>query len=228
MRLSYVKIHPLGRLFFGMGSFAATLIAHDIIFAAIGLGLCLVLLRIVNGSWTPVFRALRLLLWLILPIGILHLLLTPGALIWPGSGLPFTWEGVDRTVWLSTRLFFLFFSAMLLSRLLSLDEWQAQLCRIPVVGRHLYPYMQLFQPMQKITAKLVRKHWRESRSRELVSLPEMIVRLLEDVLRSGHDQAKVVWEEWKDELPSCDLKFDGRALALMVLGISLPFAAWVA
>jgi len=59
-------------------------------------------------------------------------------------------------------------------------------------------------------------------------MPEMIICLLEDVLRSGHEQAKLVWEGWKSELPSCDLKFDGRALALMVLGISLPFAAWVA
>ncbi|MDQ6959258.1 MAG: hypothetical protein Q9M24_09140 [Mariprofundaceae bacterium] len=228
IRSSYVTIHPLGRLFFGMGGFAAALVAHGVVFAATGTGLSLILLRMVNRSWTPVFRAVRLLLWLILPICLLHLLLTPGALIWPGSGLPLTWEGVDRAVWLSTRLFFLFFSAMLLSRLLSLEEWQAQLCRIPVVGCRLYPYLQLFQPMQKITAELARKHWRESRSRGITSMPEMIVCLLEDVLRSGHDQAKLVWEGWKGELPSCDLKFDGRALALMVLGISLPFGAWVA
>jgi len=228
MHSSYVNIHPLGRLFFGLGFFAAALVAHGVVFAVTGTGLSLILLRMVNGAWTPAFRAIRLLLWLVLPICILHLLLTPGALIWPGSGLPLTWEGVDRAVWLSTRLFFLFFSAMLLSRSLSLGEWQAQLSRIPIVGRRLYPYLQLFQPMQKTTAKLARKHWRESRSRGITSMPEMIVCLLEDVLRSGHEQAKLVWEGWKDELPSCDLKFDGRALALVVLGISLPFAAWVA
>jgi len=228
IRSTHVNIHPLGRLFFGLGYFAAALVAHGIAFAAMGTGLSLILLRMVNGSWTSVLRAVRLLLWLILPICMLHLLLTPGALIWPGSDLPFTREGVDRAAWLSTRLFFLFFSAMLLSRLLSLDEWQAQLCRIPVVGRRLYPYLQLFHPMQKITAGLARKHWHESRSRGITSMPEMIVRLLEDVLRSGHQQAKLVWEEWKGEPPSCNLKFDGRALALMVLGITLPFAAWVA
>ncbi len=228
MHSSYVNIHPLGRLFFGLGFFAAALVAHGVAFAVTGTGLSLILLRMVNGSWTPVFRAVRLLLWLILPICMLHLLLTPGALIWPGSGLPLTWEGVDRAVWLSTRLFFLFFSAMLLSRSLSLGEWQAQLSSIPVVGRRLYPYLQLFQPMQKTTAKLARKHWRESRSRGITSMPEMIVCLLEDVLRSGHEQAKLVWEGWKGELPSSDLKFDGRALALMALGISLPFVAWMA
>jgi len=228
MHSFYVNIHPLGRLFFGLGCFAAALVAHDIVFAAVGTGLSLILLRMVNGVWTPAFRAIRLLLWLVLPICILHLLLTPGALIWPGSGLPLTWEGMDRAIWLSTRLFFLFFSAMLLSRSLSLGEWQAQLCRIPVVGRRLYPYLQLFQPMQKTTANMARKHWRESRSRGITAMPAMIASLLEDVLRSGHEQAKLVWEGWKSELPSCDLKFDRRALALMVLGISLPFAAWVA
>jgi len=225
---SYVNIHPLGRLFFGLGFFATALVAHDIVFAAVGVGLSLIPLRMVNGSWIPVFRAIRLLLWLVLPICILHLLLTPGALIWPGSSLPFTWEGLNRAIWLSTRLFFLFFSAMLLSRSLSMEEWQMQIYRIPAVGHRLYPYLQLFQPMQKTTAKLARKHWHESRSRGLASVPEMIAGLLEDVLRSGHEQAKLVWEGWKGELPSSDLKFDGYALALMVLGISLPFAVWVA
>jgi len=228
MHSSYITIHPLGRLFFGLGFFVAALVVRDVTFAAVGTGLSLILLHMVNGSWTPAFRATRLLLWLILPICILHLLLTPGALIWPGSVVPFTREGVDRALWLSTRLFFLFFSAMLLSRTLSMKEWQIQIYRIPALGRCAYPYLQLFNPMRDMAVSLVRKHWRESRSRGITAMPEMIVRLLEDMLRSGHAQAKLVWESWKGDLPSCDLKFDGRALALMVLGISLPFAAWVA
>jgi len=117
---------------------------------------------------------------------------------------------------------------MLLSRILSLAEWQAQLCRIPIVGRRLYPYLQLFHPMREMTKNLARKHWRESRSQGVTSIPGMMVGLLEDVLQSGHDQAKLVWEEWKDELPSHHQGFDGRAWGLTVLGLCLPVAAWIA
>jgi len=170
---------------------------------------------------------MRLLLWLLLPICVLHLVLTPGALIFPGSDWPFTWEGANRAVWLSTRLFFLFFSAMVLSRLLSLDEWQAQFCRIPIVGRHLYPYLELFPSMQDMTVNLARKHWRKSRLSGVSRLPESIAGLLEDVVQSGREQAKVVWTNWEGELPSCAFRFDRRALALIIMGIFFPFAAWV-
>jgi len=223
-----MNIHPLGRLFFGLGFFVAALIAHDMIVAVTGLLVCIALLRIVNQSWVPVFKAIRLLLWLILPICILHLLLTPGARMWPGSILPFTWEGADRAAWLSTRLLLLFFSAMLLSRSLNMEEWRIQICHIPIAGRRLYPYLQLFYPMREMTASLARKHWRESRPRRLTAIPEMIVRLIEDVLISGHEQAKAVWEGWNDELPSYNLVLDGRAWLLITIGICLPFAAWVA
>jgi len=221
------NVHPLGRLLFGLGFFTAALIAHDIAIAIAGIVLCLVLLRVLNRSWTSVFRAIRLLLWLILPICMLHVFLTPGALIWPGSDLPFTWEGVDRAMWLSTRLLFLFFSAMLLSRILSLDEWQAQLCRIPIVGHRLYPYLQLFRPIQQTTKRLAHKHWHKNRSRGIVSIPGMMVDLLEDVLHAGHAQAKSVWEDWKGELPVCVLHMDGRTWVLATLGFSLPVMAWV-
>jgi len=223
-----VSIHPLGRLFFGLGCFCAALVAHDMLVTVPGLMLCTVLLRRVNGSWMPVFKAVRLLLWLILPVCMLHLFLTPGARIWPGGMLPFTWEGVDRAAWLSTRLVFLFFSAMLLSRSLSLDEWQAQICRIPVVGSRLNPYLQLFHAMRDTVPELVRKHWRENRSRGITAIPEMIVCLLEGVLRSGHEQATRVWENWDERLHAPDMDFNGRALVLMLLGICLPLAAWAA
>jgi len=225
---THVNIHPSGRLFFGLGCFISALLAHDMTVVIPGIILCVILLRIINKSWMPVFRAIRLLLWLILPIFFLHLFSTPGALIWPGGILPFTWEGVYRATWLSTRLLFLFFSAMLLSRSLSLEEWEAQLCHIPVMGRRLYPYLQLFHPMREQTSRLVRKHWREGRSRGIVWMPEMMVCLLEDILRSSHDQAKVVWKDWTGELPSYDLSLDGRTLVLMLISICLPFTAWVA
>ncbi len=187
--------------------------------------LCITLLRIINKSWTPVFRAIRLLLWLILPIFLLHLFSTPGALIWPGSMLPFTWEGADRGTWLSIRLLFLFFSAMLLSRSLTLEEWEAQICHIPVMGRRLYPYLKLFHPMRDQASGLVRKHWREGRSRGMVWVPEMVVHLLEDLLYSSREQAEVVWKGWTGKLPPCDLSLDGWALVLILVSICLPFAA---
>jgi len=222
-----VNIHPLGRLFFGLGCFTAALVAHDMIVAIAGIMLCIILLRMINQSWRPVFRALRLLLWLILPVCLLHLFLTPGALIWPGSILPFTWEGAGRAMWLSTRLLFLFFSAMVLSRSLSLEEWQVQISHIPVVGHRLYPYLQLFQPMQDKASGLVRKHWREGRSRGMTWIPKMMVHLLEDILYASHEQATVVWEEWKGELPARASSLDRRAMFLILIGICLPFAAWV-
>lgn len=200
---------------------------HDIAVTMVGIILCLLLLRILNQSWTSVFRAIRLLLWFILPIYVLHLFLTPGELIWPESSFPFTWEGINAAMWLSTRLVLLFFSAMLLSRMLTLAEWQMQLCHLPIVGRRLYPYFQLFHPIRKTTIHLARKHWRENRSRGMSSMPGMMIDLLEDVLRSGHVQATRVWETWKNELPSSELPSDGRTWILAILGCCLPFLAWM-
>jgi len=217
----------MGRLSLALGFFVAALITHNIAFAAVELAACIILLRAMNGSWTSILRAMRLLLWLLLPVFLLHLLFTPGSLMWPGSGVPFTWEGWDRAAWLGSRLFLLFFSAMLLSRALTLEEWQAQLCHIPGIGRHLFPYLQLFHPMWKMTAKLARKHWHENRSRAFRALPETISALLENVLKASHEQASTLWANWDGALPPCDRRIDGRALLLVLCGFCLPLLAWI-
>ncbi len=197
------------------------------VFAAAELLVCVLLLRIGNGSWASVLRAGRLLLWFILPIFLLHLLFTPGALIWPGSSAPFTWEGWHRGAWLSLHLLLLFYAAMLLSRALSLEEWQAWLCRIPWLGRRLYPYLLLFGPMRDEAVRLVRNCWRFRKyGLSFRVLSDMLGALLEDILGMGRSQAETVWKNWNGMLPATDSGLDRVALMLLVCGSILPWLAW--
>lgn len=227
------RIHPLGRFCFSLGLFSAVLVVHGS-FPALLLALagCVLLLRWVCTTWQPVLRAARLLLWLLIPILLLHLLFTPGQRLWPGSIFPFTREGVHAGGWLGLHLCALFYAAMLLSRSLSQEEWVWYCLRIPHLGPQLLPYVKLSAPLRALVGRSMteaKEQLHLSKGiRELPRLLHVITGLIAKVWHDTELEAETIWKNWdKLVIPAtaqCKLL---PALALAVCGLLMPVVAWI-
>jgi hypothetical protein len=224
------QAHPLGRLCFALGLFAAVLLMpKDISLMLAALCINILLLYLVCAAWQPLLRAAKLLMWLLVPIFLLHLLFTPGQLLWPGSGVPFTREGLLEGVWLALRLCALFYAAMLLSRSLRREEWVFYCLRLPVFGVHLLPYIKLSSPIRALVSRCMaeaKQQLSESGglrnvSRALQVLAGLVVR----VWRGTAMEAKSVWQAWDENIP-VKREQGGivSALFLILGGLSMPLA----
>jgi hypothetical protein len=192
--------NPLGRLLFGAGLFSAAVMAQPAWLAALLLAFSLVILRLVAGSWHPWHHAWRVLRWLLVPIVLMHLLFTPGTLIFPQLGGGPSHEAVEVALWLSLRLCLIFASAMTFSRMLSLQEWTHALLAIPWAGRRLYPYAMLVFPMRASLERLVRcyyQQWRIRRRRfSARDLAALLSGLFTQVMVWSKRQGAVLWLRW--------------------------------
>jgi len=228
------QAHPLARLCFALGFFLAVfLINRDIPTLLLALAASVLLLRCKKPTWRPVFRAARLLLWLLIPILLLHLLFTPGQLIWPGSSLPFSREGLFEGVWLALHLCTLFFSAMLLSASLSSHEWAWYCLRLPWVGASLFPYVKLATPIRALASRGLADARRELRlAGGLRDMPQVLVALTGLIVELWHasaTEAEAVWQSWDESIdhrPPDARPLPGMFLALG--GLLLPLAVWMA
>ena len=194
----YTHIHPLGRFCFAASLFAASaLTQHEWVLV------CLLLLlvcqvRLLSGAWLPIRRAFRLLLWLIIPVFLLHLFFTPGRLIWPGSGVPFSHEGLNQATWLALRLCTLFIAAMALSRSLNKQEWTYYILRLPFLGKRLIPFVQLASPMRQMVGDKIKQQCKQKHS--LKTLPNGLAVLFADVWQGAETQADRVWDDWQEPM----------------------------
>ncbi|MDQ6988123.1 MAG: hypothetical protein Q9M25_10005 [Mariprofundaceae bacterium] len=219
-----MRIHPLGRFCFAIFLFVAVLMVNKLWSGVVLLLLAVLLVRLFSASWMPLWRALRLLLWLLIPIILLHLMFTPGRLLWPDSMLPFSREGMDQGLWLAFRLCALFFAAMALSRSLNNEEWTYYSVRLPLIGKQVLPYIQLAAPMRQMVGDCL-KH---RKIRPLKHLPTMLVALFEAVWRGAEVQADKVWDQW-GLMPQHVVPRSGvfSAVLLALCGIGLLFVSGV-
>jgi len=227
------QAHPLGRLCFSLGLFTAVLLLRKdipILLAALCAGV--LLLRWQCATWQPQLRAARLLLWLLVPILLLHLLFTPGELLWPGSGIPFTREGLHEGVWLALRLCALFYAAMLLSRSLTREEWAYYCLRLPVFGPRLLPYVKLSAPMRAMAGRAVAETRSQMRQfagwRDTPRLLRAFSELTGRVWSGSEVEAKAVWNHWKEEAdprqPQGNIL---TGLFVALAGLLMPLTVWL-
>jgi len=96
------------------------------------------LLALITLLWlrqlSLLWRALRYLRWLLLPLVLLHLLFSPGMLLFPSLPWSPSVEGLRTALWQSLRLINWFLCGWLIALLLSHREWRGLLTRIPWVG----------------------------------------------------------------------------------------------
>jgi len=231
--LACSQAHPLGRLCFALGFFVAVLLINqDIPTLLLALLGSVLLLRFRHSTWQSVLRAARLLLWLLVPIFILHLIFTPGQLIWPGSGLPFSREGVLEGAWLALHLCTLFYAAMLLSGSLSREEWALYCLRLPWVGPDLLPYVKLATPIRTLANRGLADARCEMRAagglRDIPQVLFALTGLLADLWHACATEAELVWQSWDETIEPRAV--DARpvpGLLLALCGLLLPLAVWV-
>lgn len=220
-------IRPVGRLGFVAGLFVSALLLHHIPAAIVELLLVWAMLRLLTGSYAIHLQAWRLLRWLIVPIFILHLLFTPGTLVFPGSGIPLSVEGVNEALWLSLRLALLFYAALLLSRALSVREWIGFISAIPVIGPRMRSYLYLFIPMYHAMSELTRRYrdmWLlRGRKR---ALGVLLAAMLQEVMGVGRQLAENLWLRWDGDVRRFDMSVDGRAVACIGAGGLCVALAW--
>jgi len=224
------QAHPLGRLCFALGLFAAILLMNrDIPLMLATLGSTILLLYLVCASWQPLWRAAKLLLWLLVPIFLLHLLFTPGQLLWPGSEIPFTREGLNEGLWLALRLCTLFYAAMLLSRSLRREEWAFYCLRLPYIGVHLLPYIKLSTPIRALVSQCMAEAKQELGEsgglRNVSRTLQVLATVISSVWQGTAMEAKSVWQAWDESLPVKQVQGGViSAFFLMLGGLFMPFA----
>lgn len=227
--MNFTLIRPVGRLGLVAGLFASALLLHNPYTASIGLLLIWAMLRLVTGSFTIHMQAWRLLRWLIIPICILHLLFTPGTLLFPGSGIPLSVEGGRLALWLSLRLALLFYAALLLSRALSVQEWIGFISAIPVIGPRMRSYLYLFTPMYHAMSELTRRYrdmWLLRGQKR--SLGMLLTAMMQEVMGIGSRLAESVWLRWDGGVRRFDMGIDGLSVACIGIGGLSVALAWLA
>lgn len=205
---------------------------HDFTSLSLALTGSVLLLRRVCATWKPLLRAARLLLWLLVPILLLHLLFTPGQLLWPGSIFPFTREGLHAGLWLGLHLCTLFYAAMLLSRSLSQEEWAWYCMQLPRFGPRLLPYVKLAAPLRALVGRgMAEARQQLHLSKGIRELPRLLHVLTGLIARVWHDteaEAEAVWRNW-EELPVPGTVHGHLLPALFVAlcGLLIPVAVWI-
>ncbi|HXH64566.1 MAG TPA: hypothetical protein VNH42_03535 [Mariprofundaceae bacterium] len=183
--------HVIARLFVGITCLGAGLHSDSMIHALILLAVVLALLLALGTPGATVLRAARVLAFLVLPILILHLWLTPGRLLVGGISA----EGLERGGWLSLHLILMYFSAMLFSRLITLQEWMALTSACG--GRRLQPYLLLLMPLARQvrwrTRSLARQWHQRGTWRELALALSAVV---DQCMSVSRRQADSLWLRW--------------------------------
>ncbi len=159
----------------------------------------MLILRILDkdyqSSWLKPWYLLR---WLLIPILVLHILFTPGEIIFVGYALPISYEGLQRGLGLALHLSEIFFAAILLARLLPLLVWIKVISYIPKLYQCLLPYLCLMPKITVGVRVLVRKIYKQWRLEPLKfqMLPLYIARLVEGVENYSNRRAKYIWQGW--------------------------------
>ncbi|MDQ6993701.1 MAG: CbiQ family ECF transporter T component [Mariprofundus sp.] len=196
--------------------------------------LALLFTRLIDGSWVTAVRLIKLMVWFVVPILLLHLLFSPGRLLFPATGLPITAEGLYHGLLLSARLTAMFSAAILLSRFLSHREWLSATLALPVLGQKFLPYLLMIQPMhQEVSYRLsklrkqflLHRHWRV--------LPAILLTACCEALEAASLVSKVLWLRWpmlrSQQSARRVTGWKGWLLSLLlgISGIACMMLAWI-
>jgi hypothetical protein len=190
------RSHAVSRLFVGVVCLAAGLRSGSMTHALLLLSTTLLLLIVVGTPASTVWRALKILAFLVLPILVLHMWLTPGRVLLSfGRFGDISAEGLARGGWLSLHLVLMYFSAMLFSRLVSVPEWMVLSARFG--GGRLQPYLMLMMPLARQVrwrTQLLARQWRQRGTWRELALALSAV--LDQCMAVSRQQAEALWLRW--------------------------------
>ena len=157
------------------------------------------LLYLQSKSLVIIIRSFRLLVWLFVPIVLLHAFLTPGTYI---MGLPVSIEGLKQSFVLSLNLACMFFTALLVMQVLKMKYLLQALQRTPTLSQILLPSLLLIRRL-RITIPLLlnqqRMYWQRLEHKWL-ALPDVLFESILSILKSSRFEAQLLWEHWDGEV----------------------------
>lgn len=192
-----LRSHPASRLLAGCCLLAVAVFNESLWLSLFFLLFSAILINLLDAGWHNIIRLLRLLRWFVVPIFLLHALLSPGQLVLPGTALPWTREGTFQGLWLGIHFSTVFVAAILLFKLLFRSEWLQGMLSIPLLGRHLHVYLLLVAAMKKNIGEQLghmRQQWRlrpDWRSAAVFVLASFRM-----ALAAGREQAWMLWLRW--------------------------------
>lgn len=201
---SITKAAPLSRVALGISLLLTTALSDLFYIAAIQLLISVSFLIVMTSGGRLLRDSARLLCWLVIPILLLHVLFTPGELLVKGTAIPVSIEGIQLGGWFAFHLVAIFLSALVLSRLLSKEEWVSFMLRVPGWGERLVPYVLLLESGLKKNREIVRREYANwhSRSRKMRQLPVHITTALTDTLNESRNDASELWRDWDQRVLS--------------------------
>lgn len=193
--------HPVARLLAGTGLLVPAILCHSLSVLLLLVCFGAALIRLLDGRWLAMQRLVRMLGWFIIPILLLHALLSPGQLMFPGTGIPVTMEGVRHGAILSSRLAAIFIMALVWFRLCSRSEWLGMIAAIPVLGRKLMPYLLMMNPLHaEIRKRLQLIHRQYRLRRNWRDLPDLLLYTCCHALSSAAPVARILWLRWPEAI----------------------------
>lgn len=191
----------ISRLIFGAGFLFAAVYNQQFTAAVLQLLLSVLLLRMTDGNFQRLLRAIRLLLWIVLPMVVVHMLFSPGRLV------EFFWvqisiDGALFGGWLAFHFITIFMAALLFFRMLTTGEWLHLLVKSSLLRSRLLPYVVLVQPLRSKAGAIIgrcRRYWQQG-DKGIRHLSLILLLLVRKVLAAGPAQAKRLWSNWESEM----------------------------
>jgi len=194
--------YPAARLLLGSGLLFLSIISQSMLLYAVLMLLSIAMMRVLDGQWLTIVRLLRLLRWFVIPVLLLHTLLSPGQLLMPGGWLPISQEGLVRGLYLSLHLSVIFFTAMLMFRLLQRAEWLRYVLLLPWVGKKLAVYVWMMASMHlNITALLYDLRMQFRLRRDWQRAPLLLMAAFKQALVEASEHASLLWLRWPEQMP---------------------------
>jgi hypothetical protein len=185
--------HPAARFLAGGSLLFAAILCHSLLLSVSYLMLSVCLIFLIEGGWLTIIRLLGLLRWFIIPIILLHALLSPGELIMPGVPVPVTWEGVNQGIWLSLHLSTIFAAALLFSRLLLRSEWMRGILLLPFAGKKTIVFQMMMGVMKiNITEELRHLKWQWKLRSDWRMAAVFLLAAFRMALTAGREQARML------------------------------------
>jgi len=158
-------------------------------------------MRLLDGGWLTTIRLLRVMRWFLVPILVLHALLSPGQLLMPEWFIPISREGLMQGIRLSLHLSAVFFVAMLMFRLLRRAEWLRYILFLPYLGQRLAVYVWMMNSM-KINMSIVLADLRMQFGlrRDIKRSVLVLLAAFQQALADASDHAAMLWLRWPERI----------------------------
>ncbi len=196
-------------------------------------------IRILDGDGLTIIRLLRLLRWFVAPIILLHALLSPGQLLWPGFFIAISREGLMQGLNLSIHLTGLFFAAMLMFRLLKRAEWLHYILALPWVGKQLAVYVWMMGYMKaNISGLLGDLRLQFQIRKDIKKSPLLLISAFKHALADASEYACLLWLRWPSQMPllqsiqhpgtdQTQFQFNSISVISISLGCTAFLLAWL-